>query len=428
MDCEIPTYGNTTERRTRLLVGFVYTGSTSQASMTATASAFVPIAQLSADSTTLDICRACLDLHSFHQHKRFFGSESNWRKLYKCIVQFSVDRPYGHGHLAAAYLHYRLRTLYRLCGEGAPHPEERPDQSGEKKRVASKRRRQQLRESAGEATRRQDDTAVAVSAATSLAATRSRSPLGTSPTLPRYHDAHPETQSLESLFSVYAQRCSLLHGVDFDMSNLPEKRSRKPSSSLGVASLPEPDRSIPAAVAPGYAECTRKAFDKVCQWLCETAPSELRMGADSVFLDVGSGYGKCVVQARLRAAVRKSIGIEYVAVRYLMGVRMLTECIPAQFQSVHARLGDAVELLQGDATDEQFEAQYEVATHIFMFDWVFNAMGKEGVLRLIDRSSDLGVLVCCQRLDGPFHKLHQMQASTGKQHPTLYFYARLDPE
>ena len=125
------------------------------------------------------------------------------------------------------------------------------------------------------------------------------------------------------------------------MCNLPEKRCRRSPSPSGAASLPEPDHSVSGTVAPGYAECTRKSFDQVCEWLCEKAPPDLRMGADSVFLDVGSGYGKCVVQARLRANVRKSIGIEYVYVRYLKGMEMLTECIPAQFASIHARLGDS---------------------------------------------------------------------------------------
>jgi hypothetical protein len=177
------------------------------------------------------------------------------------------------------------------------------------------------------------------------------------------------------------------------MSNLPDKRRRQPPSSSGVSSLPEQDRSIPAAVAPGYAECTRKAFDKVCQWLCESAPAALRMGPDSVFLDVGFGYGKCVVQARLRADVQKSIGIEFVPVRYIESMQMLTVCIPAQLDSIHRRLDGRVEL-QGDAADEQFVEQYEQATHIFMFDWMFNSVGKAGILQLVEQASHLRVLVC----------------------------------
>jgi hypothetical protein len=61
-----------------------------------------------------------------------------------------------------------------------------------------------------------------------------------------------------------------------------------------------------------------------------------------------------------------------------------------------------------------------------MFDWVFNARGKEGVMKLIEKSDHLQVLVSCRRpVEMPlFRKLHQMMLSTGKQHPTVYFYAR----
>ena len=399
------------------------------APVAAAAAAFIPIVGLSADSSRVDICRLIPDLHTFHDHRKHFHSDA-WSKLYKCVVQFSIDRQYGPGHLSVAYLHYRLRTLYRLCGEGAPHPDERPDQSREEKKSASKRRR--LLEQSRDDDARADIDSSPPGAATSPPLPRQELPLQPRPpathlsTLSRYHDAHPDTQSLTSLFRIYAQVCSPQHGADFDMSSLPEKRARKPPSLSGVACLPQPDRSVPAAVAPGYAECTRKAFDRLCAWLCDEAPPHLRMTSDSVFLDVGSGYGKCVVQARLRASVRKSIGIEYVAVRYLMGMKMLTERIPSQFQSIHARLGDCVELLQGDATDEQFVDQYAMATHVFIFDWVFNAVGKQGVLNLIEQSSQLRVLVCCRRPDElpHFHLLHQMMLSTGKQHPTAYLYAR----
>jgi hypothetical protein len=263
-----------------------------------------------------------------------------------------------------------------------------------------------------------------------VAASRShaKSQLPTISTLSRYHNAHPETRSLNSLYSMYRRRCGPSHGADVDMSNLPERRSRRQSSPSCLATLPEPDYSIPPAVTPGYAECTRKAFDNVCLWLCESAPLGLRMGADSVFLDIGSGYGKCVIHARIRAGVRRSIGIEFVAVRYEMGMEMLMECIPAQFERIHEGLGGCVELLEGDATDEhEFASQYDEATHIFMFDWVFNPAGRAGVVQLIhDRASQLRVLVSCQRPEHmpQFQELGQMQLSTGIQHPMVYFYKR----
>jgi hypothetical protein len=296
---------------------------------------FVLIVGQSAALSKLDICRTILDLHTFHAHRKHFRS-SGWQKLYRCIVQFSVDREYGSGQLAAAYLHYRLRTLYQLCGEGAPHPDEKPDRSREKNRMAITRRRQLVRQSKNSAAGR-DAVSSSLSVNESSVAPQSfrRQPQAAPthcPKLSRFHDAHPDTQCLTFLFRIYTKKCSPLHGADVDMCNLPEKHHRTPSSDRPL----QPDRSIPDAVSPGYAECTRKAFDKVCEWLCETAPSDLRMDANSVFLDVGCGYGKCVVQARLRASVRNSIGIEYVAGRYLMGFKMLTECIPAQFASLHA--------------------------------------------------------------------------------------------
>ena len=379
--------------------------------MAAVAASFVPIVRLSAESSKLDVCRAILDLHTFHEHRKHFRG-GGWHKLYRCIVQFSVDREYGRGQLATAYLHYRLRTLYRLCGQGAPHPDEKPDKSREKKKVAINRRRQQPKQSKTDTT--PQDTVSSSLSAVAFPVVPQSSPGQNQaadtglPALSRFHDAHPDTRCLTSLFRLYTQRCSPLHGADVDMGDLPERRCRKPPSSSGINRVPQPDRSMPDAVSPGYAECTRKAFDHVCEWLCETAPPALRMDAASVFLDVGCGYDKCVVQARLRANVRKSIGIEYVAVRYVMGFKMLTECIPAQFASLHARLGGCIELLQGDATDEQFAEQYEMATHIFAFDWVFNDVGKQGVLKLVEQSSRMRVFITCQRLDHlpGFRKLH----------------------
>ena len=420
---------------------------------------FIPIAGLCSESSSIDICRAIADLHTFHQHRKFFNSK-RWDKQYDCIIRFSADRQYSRGGLAVAYLHYRLRTLYRLCGEGSPHPDER---SIERRRTITVGKRQrQLAAQNSNSIAHQDDpphssnsaishigpspqfslhllsalptlsvpTANPALPPPSLAMIPSLPALPTPPAMSCYHSAHPETQALTSLFTLYTQKCGPSHGADFDMCNLPEKRSRRTPSASGLASLPQPDHSVPESVSAGYAECTLHSFDKVCEWLCEKAPADLRMGPDSVFLDVGSGYGRCVVQARLRANARKSVGIEYVYVRYLMGVKMLMESIPSQFASLHARLGDSVELLHGDATDERFLEQYRMATHIFMFDWVFNAVGKEGVAKLIDQASHLRVLISCQRPTAlpRFRRLHQMQLSTGKQHPTVYFYARAHQE
>jgi hypothetical protein len=424
------------------------------------------------DTTTTDTSTTAETSTTIQTKKK-----SIWKKLYRCIKQFGCARKYGVGNLATVYLHYRRRTLFDLTGECAPHPDERADLSKEKKKQGSRLKRQRLKLEQ-EAVRRaifssqpastqpaidiDDSVADAMSqqpavhdsmldwapqqpAADSLADAASPQPAigiaasisdATSPQpavinslsdLPRYHDAHPETQTLSSLFTLYKQKCGLQHGADVGASNLPETRSRKLPSPSGVATLPEPDLSIPSTVAPGYAECTLKSFDTVCQWLCESAPLALRMGTDSVFLDIGSGYGKCVVQARLRGDVRKSIGIEFVPERYNKSVEMQVVHIPAQFKSLRTRLHGHMELLQGDATDVAFAPQFEQATHIFMFDWVFSDDGTEAVMQCIEQASNLRLLVCCQRprrMQPHFRKLYQMQLSTGKQHPTVYFYAR----
>ena len=47
------------------------------------------------------------------------------------------------------------------------------------------------------------------------------------------------------------------------------------------------------------------------------------MNTGSVFVDVDCGGGMYVVQVRFRADVRNSIGIEFLTMRYLMGLQLL---------------------------------------------------------------------------------------------------------
>ena len=111
---------------------------------------------------------------------------------------------------------------------------------------------------------------------------------------------------------------------------------------------------VPAAVASGYAEVTRHAFDRLCAWLCDEACPHLRMTSDSVFVERGQRlrHGQCVRGAGPLA----SRCAEEHRHRVRGGQRphghpgMLAERIPSQCQSLHARLSGCVELLQGDAT------------------------------------------------------------------------------
>lgn len=149
-----------------------------------------------------------------------------------------------------------------------------------------------------------------------------------------------------------------MHGPDKDMGRMPEKRARThrfldptPRASMSLTG------SIPHTVAVGYAECRRGSFDDVCKWLCsEILPLELRMGADSIFLDIGSGYGRCVVHARLRCGVKNSVGIEAVAARHVEAERMMRVHLPKQFPSLfqpgRLQWDESIQLLEGDATHQ----------------------------------------------------------------------------
>ena len=249
----------------------------------------------------------------------------------------------------------------------------------------------------------------------------------------RFDRLHADTKSLEAMYREYRKRCDLTAGADKDTSDLPEKRARRPPSS--VRSTVQPTHCIPDTVSPGYGECTRAAFDKICQYLCDELPAPLGMGQDSVFLDIGSGYGKCVVHARFRAGVRKSIGIEYISKRHELAIEMLRQHLPSQFPTMHARLTpqSLIELLEGDATSDEFHDVFHSATHVFMFDWVFSTVTTDALLDKL-KTCSFAVLVCCQppqRVQHilPLVLLHKMAISTtGKQSFTCYCYARASAE
>ena len=152
-----------------------------------------------------------------------------------------------------------------------------------------------------------------------------------------YDRLHPITEQLEAVYALYTKYCSPMHGPDKDMGSLPEKRARTQRSldPTPRAVMPPTDASVPRTVAVSYAECRRGSFDDLCKLLCsEMLPVELRMGADSTFLGIGSGYGRCVVHARLRCAVKQSVGIEAVAARHVEAERMMRMHLPNQFPSL----------------------------------------------------------------------------------------------
>jgi Histone methylation protein DOT1 len=156
----------------------------------------------------------------------------------------------------------------------------------------------------------------------------------------------PSQTAIDALWRL---KCNLFHHVDVELSKTPRSQ-------------------IPATVSQAYAEITSGAFEKVCTYLCEQAPEHLRMGPGSVFLDIGSGYGRCVVQAKSLARLRKSIGIEHNDVRHEKAMEMLKLHLPQRFPGLMKRLltYGKIEFFQGDATESRFHPLIRSATHIYV--------------------------------------------------------------
>lgn len=160
------------------------------------------------------------------------------------------------------------------------------------------------------------------------------------------------------------------------------------------------------------------------------------MGADSVFLDIGSGYGRCVVHARLRCGVKKSVGIEAVATRHVEAERMMRVHLPNQlpslFRSGRLQWDKSMQLLEGDATHLHVRSALLAATHVYMFDWLFKEEALSIILSVLTNSPRFRVLVSCQKLDrvvmqkwgGDFHQLSTLTLHTarGQHSPNVYVY------
>jgi hypothetical protein len=85
------------------------------------------------------------------------------------------------------------------------------------------------------------------------------------------------------------------------LDKVPEHRRDPGTSQILPASI-----AYPKTVHVGYGEMTYSALDSLLLWLCYAAPFSLRLSSDSSFIDLGSGFAKCVIHARLRGQVRRS--------------------------------------------------------------------------------------------------------------------------
>ena len=416
-----------------------------------------PVSALTADSSADVICRHVTDLHTFHVHRRWFRSK-RWADQLTAISAYRQDRGYPPYDLATAYRHYRLRTLWRLCGEGAPHAEERPllrrERGRRQKRVACPPAYQYKdsrdsdhsflsptlspSSSASPASPSLVLSGLPSHLAAAAELSRAVSSVLTTDPLERYKAYHEETKVLDAVYQLYRKHCDLMHGADRDTVHLAEKRERSRairfmSGSDGTVTRAcrSPIMAFPSRCQQDTESVLARRWTRVLAYLCVHAPPSLRMGKNSVFLDVGSGYGKCVLQARVRGEVRQAIGIEYVATRHVRAVEMVDKHVRLRFPSFYAHVEPErhVQLVEGDATDEEHEPLLRSATHVFMFDWVFSQRTREPVLLVLQNSAALAVLVCCQ--PPPAMQAYGMTLlqqltlrTTGKQTMTCYCYAR----
>jgi hypothetical protein len=140
---------------------------------------------------------------------------------------------------------------------------------------------------------------------------------------------------LKKLYGLYWQKTALDHGSDKLLSGLPLKR--RCTARRTVA----PMDPTPETVSLGYAECTEctlASFNALCKYMYDEAPEHLRMGAQRIFLDIGPGYGKCVLHAAIRKDVERSVGIEYDTTRFEKSEDMMEVELRQQYPPVSTGL------------------------------------------------------------------------------------------
>jgi len=163
--------------------------------------------------------------------------------------------------------------------------------------------------------------------------------------------------------------------------------------------------------------------------------SDIDLTSSSSFIDVGSGYGKVVLHARLSARVAEAAGIEYVAARADMAGDALRELRSGKHAFVTpealALLRDAhaTRLTKGDAT-KLGAFQF---SHVYMYDKVFSDPTTALLAAQLNASEKTKVLVSYQRaeqwrrlgLDARFVEVASLtMRTTGGQNFKAYVFVR----
>jgi len=148
-----------------------------------------------------------------------------------------------------------------------------------------------------------------------------------------------------------------------------------------------------AVTSEGYGEATVATVEKLLRLLRRLTryvpamaewPEVWNLTADSTFIDVGSGYGKVVMHAKLNLGCRCAVGIECVAKRVEISIGALQGLYG---ELDRAQLAD--DLLRGvsfEAVDACSKQALDYS-HIYMFDRVFSEWTLAALAPVLQRSS-----------------------------------------
>lgn len=195
------------------------------------------------------------------------------------------------------------------------------------------------------------------------------------------------------------------------------------TASAAVSSLSSSSSFVPYSI--GYATARPMSIHDLLLH-CTTLPAPLCLGPSSTFLDIGSGIGQVVLHTQILVRPKLCIGIEIVKARHEVAVKL-----KRRLDAKLALQGSESQLFFGDIAQLDKHLLISQATHIYMFDYVFNEATSEVIFPLISTSpTDVPrVIITCK---GPEHRLvkeanlcvlHSVCMSTsGNQSFTIYIY------
>ena len=264
------------------------------------------------------------------------------------------------------------------------------------------------------------------------------------PSLRAYSSDESTTTQVKWVYRAVNFLTDLFFGVDKELDHLPEKRkSIQPTTKTGADMLTPVPSFLPPDISAGYGELSWHGFDKVFNYMHNECPPDYRIGSTSRFLDIGSGFGKCVLHAKLRGKVARSVGIECIKTRHEKALEALhllrAGFVPGlsdakdapDFEGVRNLDLRGCELFEGDITQQRFHPLLRTASHIYAFDVVFSKDTHRKILPLISECnfSLFGTYLAPAKvaaLGGTnMQMIHSVKVhTTGKQSFTCWFYVK----